>query len=76
MSTERLSTDAPAKSKEDKLDRQLEDSFPANDVPSYSAGSIGAPPARESGAAKANDAQVRDAEAKVKSGAAKKPETY
>jgi hypothetical protein len=78
MSTERPRTPAQskAKSKEDKLDKQLEDSFPASDVPSYSAGSIGAPPARESGAANANDAEVKDAEAKVKSGAAKKPETY
>jgi hypothetical protein len=46
---EHLSTDTPAKSKEDKLDKQLEDSFPTSDPPSHSPGSVGAPKNRGAG---------------------------
>jgi hypothetical protein len=73
---EHLSTDTPAKNKEDKLDKQLQDSFPASDPPSYSGGSIGAPKARESDAPTGDSHEVVEAEKKVKSGDAKKPETY
>lgn len=48
MKTEHLSTDKPAKSKDEKLDQQLEDSFPTSDPPSFSPGSVGAPKRRES----------------------------
>lgn len=68
----------PAKTKEEKIDQQMEDSFPASDPPSFSGGNhiIGAPVARESDAATANSPEVKDAEKKVKDGDAKKPETY
>lgn len=51
---EHLSTAKPARSKEDKIDRQMEDSFPASDPPSYSGGNhiVGAPPERDSEAEK------------------------
>ena len=32
---EHLSTDKPARTKEEKIDRQMEDSFPASDPPSF-----------------------------------------
>ena len=35
---EHLSTNKPATNKEEKIDRQMEDSFPASDPPSYSGG--------------------------------------
>ncbi|MBV9330521.1 MAG: hypothetical protein JOZ55_03105 [Alphaproteobacteria bacterium] len=78
-----------AKAKRDKADgqthhppksieQQSEDSFPASDPPSFSGGNhiIGAPIARKSKAAKPHSAPVREAEAKVKSGQAKKPNVY
>jgi hypothetical protein len=42
---EHLSTNKPAKTREEKIDRQMEDSFPASDPPSFSGGNhiIGAP---------------------------------
>jgi hypothetical protein len=39
-------TDGVPHSKPGSVDQQVEDSFPASDAPSYSAGSIGAPPGR------------------------------
>ena len=45
---EHLSTNKPAKTKEEKIDRQMEDSFPASDPPSFSGGNhiVGAPEGR------------------------------
>ena len=42
---EHLSTGKPSKTQEEKIDRQMEDSFPASDPPSFSGGNhiIGAP---------------------------------
>jgi hypothetical protein len=42
---EHLSTSKPSKTKEEKIDRQMEDSFPASDPPSFSGGNhiVGAP---------------------------------
>lgn len=42
---EHLSTSKPATTREEKIDRQMEDSFPASDPPSYSGGRhiVGAP---------------------------------
>lgn len=48
MKAEHLSTDKPAKSKDEMHDRQLEDSFPAGDPPSFTPGAVGAPKRRES----------------------------
>jgi hypothetical protein len=73
---EHLSTDTKAKTKEEKLDKQLQDSFPASDPPSYSSGTIGAPKARESDSPGGDSHEVLEAEKKVKSGDAKKPKTY
>lgn len=47
MTDKRLSTDKPAKSKEEKLDRALEDSFPTSDPPSFNPGAVGEPKRKE-----------------------------
>jgi hypothetical protein len=75
---EHLSTTKTAKTKEDQIDQQMEDSFPASDPPSYSGGNhiIGAPVARESEPANGDSPEVKDAEKKVKDGASKEPEKY
>ena len=51
---EHLSTDKPAKTKEEKIDKQMQDSFPASDPPSFSGGNhiIGAPEDRSSATTK------------------------
>lgn len=51
---EHLSTSKPSKTKEEKIDRQMEDSFPASDPPSFSGGNhiVGAPGERPSDAKK------------------------
>jgi hypothetical protein len=69
---------ADKKSADRKIDRQLKDSFPASDPPSYSGGRhiIGAPEDRESGAASPACAEVKSAEKKVKDGTAKQPAKY
>jgi hypothetical protein len=76
VKTDHLSTDKPTKAEEKKLDRQLKDTFPASDPPSYSAGLIGAPPKRESEPATGSTPEVQKAAEKVKSGDAAKPGTY
>jgi len=75
---EHLSTAKPATSKEEKIDRQMEDSFPASDPPSFSGGNhiVGAPVARESEAATGESPEVKEAEKKVKDGGAKAPHKY
>jgi hypothetical protein len=71
-------TSKTAATREQKIDRQMEDSFPASDPPSFSGGNhiIGAPVERESAAATGRTPEVREAEKKVHGGDAKKPETY
>ena len=68
----------PASTREEKIDRQMEDSFPASDPPSFSGGNhiIGAPVERESNAATGDTPAVKEAEKKVHSGDAQKPKTY
>jgi len=75
---EHLSTDAPTRAKEEKIDRQMKDSFPASDPPSFSGGNhiVGAPVERESDAATAEHPAVKDAEKKVKDGSAQQPHKY
>jgi hypothetical protein len=63
-------------SKPGSVDQQSEDSFPASDTPSFSPGAIGAPEARKSEPKTAESGAVKAAEKKVKTGDAKKPETY
>jgi hypothetical protein len=75
---EHLSTSKEPKTKEEKIDAQMEDSFPASDPPSFSGGNhaIGAPTGRESESPSGESHAVTDAEKKVKSGDAKTPHTY
>jgi hypothetical protein len=75
---EHLSTSKPAATREDKIDQQMEDSFPASDPPSFSGGNhiIGAPVSRESDAATGSSPEVKEAQKKVHEGETKKPETY
>ena len=75
---EHLSTNKKAETREEKIDAQMEDSFPASDPPSFSGGNhiVGAPVERESDAATSGTHEVKEAEKKVQSGDAKKPETY
>ena len=75
---EHLSTAKKAETKEEKIDAQMADSFPASDPPSYSGGNhiIGAPSGRESDSPAADHPDVVDAEKKVKAGTAAKPEKY
>lgn len=75
---EHLSTSKDPKTKEEKIDAQMEDSFPASDPPSFSGGNhaIGAPTGRESESPGSEHPSVKDAEKKVNSGDAKKPESY
>lgn len=67
---EKISPDMKPKSVEEKIDRQMKDSFPASDPPSYSGGNhaIGAPTGRESESPKSDTHEVKEAEKKVKSG--------
>ncbi len=75
---EHLSTDRKPETKEDKIDAQMEDTFPASDPPSYSGGNhiIGAPSGRESDAPAPDHPAVAEAEKKVKTGEAAKPDKY
>lgn len=64
--------------REAKIDRQMRDSFPASDPPSYSGGKhiIGAPTKRKSNSPKPGSRAVKEAERKVKDGSAREPKTY
>lgn len=59
-----------AVSREEKIDRQVEDTFPASDPPSYSGGNhaIGAPVNRESEPPTPETPEVKTAEKQVKDG--------
>jgi hypothetical protein len=63
---EHLSTNKKNETREEKIDAQMADTFPASDPPSYSGGNhiIGAPSGRESDAPKPE--QVAEAEKKAK----------
>lgn len=76
MKTQHLSTDTPAKSREEKIDKELQDSFPTSDPPSFSPGSTGAPAERKSEPVTSEHPAVKDAAKKVRSGEASKPDTY
>ena len=70
---EHLSTNKKAETREEKIDAQMADSFPASDPPSYSGGNhiIGAPAGRESDAPKPDEPAVVEAEKKAKEGSKK-----
>jgi hypothetical protein len=75
---EHLSTAKPCTTKEEKIDAQMADSFPASDPPSYSGGNhiIGAPANRESDAPTSDHPAVIEAEKKVKQGDTSVPHKY
>ena len=75
---EHHSTDKQPKTKEEKIDAQMEDSFPASDPPSFSGGNhiIGAPSGRESGSPGPDSPAVVSAEKKVKDGSATDAKKY
>ena len=75
---EHHSTDKQPKNKEEKIDAQREDSFPASDPPSFSGGNhiIGAPSGRESDSPGPDSPAVVDAENKVKDGSATDKKKY
>ena len=75
---EHHSTDKQPKNKEEKIDAQMEDSFPASDPPSFSGGNhiIGAPSGRESDSPGPDSQAVVDAEKKVKDGSATDKKKY
>src|SRR5450631_3180986 len=78
MQTDKKVTSEDRKKQDDKIDRQMKDSFPASDPPSYSGGNhiIGAPVERESDSPTGGSPEVKDAEKKVKSGDAKVKNSY
>ncbi|HWU56158.1 MAG TPA: hypothetical protein VN175_11700 [Rhizomicrobium sp.] len=67
---EHLSTSKKAETREEKIDAQMADTFPASDPPSYSGGNhiIGAPLGRESNAPKPDSPAVIEAEKKARAG--------
>ena len=75
---EHLSTAKPASNREEKIDRQMEDTFPASDPPSYSGGNhiVGAPKGRESDSPTGSDTDVVKAEERAKKGEVGRPEKY
>ena len=75
---EHHSTDKQPKNKEEKIDAQMEDSFPASDPPSFSGGNhiIGAPSGRESDSPGPDSHAVVSAEKKVKDGSATDKKKY
>jgi hypothetical protein len=76
MKTQHLSTDTTAKTKEERIDKELQDSFPTSDPPSYAPGATGAPRERKSEPVTSEHHSVKDAAKKVKTGAAAKPGAY
>lgn len=70
---EHHSTDKKPATKEEKIDAQMEDTFPASDPPSFSGGNhiVGAPKGRESEAPTGNSPEVIEAEEKLKTGKSK-----
>jgi hypothetical protein len=66
------------KRREAAIDRQVDESFPASDPPSYSGGKhiIGAPKQRQSSSPKPGSRAVREAERKVRDGSAKETKIY
>ena len=75
---EHHSTDKQPKNKEEKIDAQMADSFPASDPPSFSGGNhiIGAPSGRESDSPGPDSQAVVNAEKKVKDGSATDKKKY
>lgn len=75
---EHLSTATRPQTRDEKIDAQMADSFPASDPPSFSGGNhiVGAPRDRESGTPSPDDPAVLAAEKKIKQGNASEPGKY
>ncbi len=75
---EHLSTAKACITKDEKIDAQMADSFPASDPPSFSGGNhiVGAPSNRESDASAPDHPAIVEAEKKVKRGDAAVPHEY
>ena len=75
---EHLSTAKACTTKEEKIDAQMADSFPASDPPSYSGGNhiVGAPANRESTAPLPDHPTMVEAEKNVNQGATSVPRKY
>lgn len=76
MEKPKRDSDGIPHSKPGSVDQQMEDTFPASDPPSFSPGALGAPVHRRTRQPRGDCELVKDAEKKVRSGNAKKPETY
>ena len=76
MAKPKRDVDGQMHSKPGSVDQQSEDSFPTSDAPSFSPGAVGAPEERKTPPPKANSRRVTEAAKKVKSGDARKPDTY
>ena len=75
MKTQHLSTDTPAKSKEERIDKRLQDSFPTSDPPSHSPGATGAPAELKSESGTSGHHATTDTAKKVKTGVASHKQT-
>lgn len=75
---EHLSTAKACITKDEKIDAQMANSFPASDPPSFSGGNhiVGAPSNRESDASAPDHPAIVEAEKKVKRGDAAVPHEY
>ena len=76
MSKLKREADGVVHSRPGSVDQQSEDSFPTSDAPSSSPGAVGAPEKRVTTPPTADSPKVKEATAKVKSGASKVPHTY
>jgi hypothetical protein len=78
MTTPKTKSAEHKQKQDEKVDQQMEDSFPASDPPSFSGGKhiVGAPVERESDTPSADTHSVKEAEKKVKTGDAAVPHTY
>lgn len=76
MSKLKREADGIVHSRPGSIDQQSEDSFPTSDSPSSSPGAIGAPEKRATTPPTAESPEVKEAAAKVKTGASKVPHKY
>lgn len=76
MDKPKRDVDGKTHSKPGSVEEQSEDSFPASDAPSFSPGAVGAPDDRKTKQPHGESKVVKEAEEKVKSGDAKKPDRY
>lgn len=78
MTKKKTQSTADRDKQEDKVDRQMRESFPASDPPAFAGGQhfIGAPKERKSKRTSPKSRDVERAERKVRDGRARNPENY